>query len=669
MAPFDTEPAAQRPSVRLGDRFEILPGDPAAEFRSPDAEAFAAIDRDHPDEPCFALICEPGVPPRMAVLETLGGLRGDTLLKLLGWGIVDWPPRGRRVFALAFERPESRVAATLAQPIKPISEDEILANVLPPLIEALKALGAAGHTHRSVRPTNLFRRAGDPRVVLGECVSTPPGAAQPMVCEPVESGLAAPAGRGAGTQADDLYALGATLVLLLRGLDPTQGMSDETILAEKINRGSFAVLMNGAPPTPKLVEAIRGLLADDPRERWTVADLEAWLHNKHVAGRQLPPQKRAVRPFMLGETAHVTARTLARHLLRGGAAAAQPIRSGEIEDWVTHALADPDRANAFAAAIADAGKSDGAQRDARLVARVAMALDPAAPVRHHNFAAAIDGFGTAIAASFASGSGGPAISDAILARLPHFWLALQGSLRPEQVQAIKLFDRLRLILEDRRLAFGLPRLLYELNSGMHCLAPAIERDHVLDAAELLPALERAAPAGRIGDTVIDRHLAAFIAVRCKSLAGDWLDDIAAANASARALATLKVLAHLQGLAGRQNAPALGARIARAMPALIDRYHSRGRRARLTDTLNKLSGKGNFVEILALVAGPGEAQQDEGEFRAARREHAEIEQQLRLLRDEAARLPEQAAELGGQIAVAVAGALAAGIVGATLFLAG
>ena len=64
-----------------------------------------------------------------------------------------------------------------------------------------------------------------------------------------------------------------------------------------------------------------------------------------------------------------------------------------------------------------------------------------------------------------------------------------------------------------------------------------------------------------------------------------------------------------------------------MPALIDRYHSRSRRARLTDALTKLSGKGNFAEILALVAGPGEAQQDEAEFRAARREHAEIEQQL------------------------------------------
>ena len=539
--------------------------------------------------------------------------------------------------------------------------------MLPPAMAALKSLFENGYTHRAVRPTNLFRRAGDPRIVLGECVSGPPGAAQPLVCEPIESGLSLPAGRGAGLPADDLYALGATIVLLLRGGDPTRGLSDEALLAEKINRGSFAVLMGGAPPPLKLVEAIRGLLADDPRERWTIADLEAWLNNKHVAGRQFPAAKRAVRPFELGDAAYVTARTLAQGLIRGGAAAARPIRSGEIEDWVQHALADPERVAAFAAALADCGEADGGPRDARLVARVAMALDPAAPIRHFAFAAAIDGFGPALADSFAAGSGAPAIADAIVSRLPHFWLGQQGALRPEQAQAIKLFDRMRLIIEDRRPAFGLPRLLYELNSGMHCLAPSIERDHVLEAAELLPALERAAVAGRLAEAVIDRHLAAFIAVRCKSLAADWLDEIAGSNAPVRALATLKVLAHLQGLAGRQSAPALGARLARDMPVLIERYHSRSRRARLAAALDRHSERGNFVELLAIVAAPAELQLDGAEFRTACRERGEIEQELDALREAAERRPRLAAELGGQIAVASAGALAAGIVCASLFL--
>ena len=669
MAPVATESAAERPSVRLGNRFEILPGEPAGDCRSPDTEAYRAIDRLHPHEPRFALVCEPGVPPRLPLLDALGALQTDTLLTPLGWGVVDWPPRGRRCFALVFERPAVRVAAALSDKIEPVSEDDVLAHVLPPLMAALKALFDLGHTHRGVRPTNLFRREGEPRIVLGECVSGPPGAAQPLVCEPIESGLAAPAGRGAGTPADDLYALGVTLVHLLRGGDPTRGMTDEAVLADKINRGSFAVLMGGAPPPLKLLAALRGLLADDPRERWTVQDLESWRQHRRLAGRQFAPPKRADRPFELGDAAHVTARTLAQDFVRAGAAAAKSVRSSELEAWLHHALGDAERSAAVAAAVADAGESDGAARDARLVARVAMALDPAAPLRYMGFAAAIDGFGPALAAAYRAGSGAPAIADAITARLPHFWLGLKGPLKPEQAHALKLFDRMRLILEDRRPGFGLPRLLYELNSGMHCLAPAIEREHVLDADDLLPALERAAVAGRLGDALMDGHLAAFVAVRCKSLAADWLDEVVSTTAATRTLGTLKVLAHLQGLAGRHGAPTLGARIAKDLPALIERYRSRTRRARLAAALARLTGMGNFAESLALVASPVEQQQDEAEYRAARQDHAGIEHELALLRAAAEQRPQQVAELGGQLAVAAAGALAAAIVCVSLFLAG
>ena len=116
--PTAIEPA-ERPPVRLGDRFEILADEPAGEFRSPAAEAFRAIDRHYPSEPCFALICEPGVPPRMPLLDPLLSHRGEALLKLLGCGLVEWPPRERRCFVLVFERPESRVAASLASDFQP----------------------------------------------------------------------------------------------------------------------------------------------------------------------------------------------------------------------------------------------------------------------------------------------------------------------------------------------------------------------------------------------------------------------------------------------------------------------------------------------------------------------------------------------------------------------
>ena len=165
---FDVEPAAERLSVRLGDRFEILANEPEGGFRSSGAEAYRAIDRHYPSEPCLALLCEPGVPPRMAMLEPLAALRDEALLKLLGWGVVDWPPRGRRCFALVFERPESRVVSSLADDFAPLAEDDILANLLPPAMAALKALFDSGYTHRAIRPTNLFYQGTGRQLLLGE---------------------------------------------------------------------------------------------------------------------------------------------------------------------------------------------------------------------------------------------------------------------------------------------------------------------------------------------------------------------------------------------------------------------------------------------------------------------------------------------------------------------
>ena len=580
--------------------FELLPGVPAGAFSSPNAEAFRAIDAERPADAVVALICEPGLPHREELIEPLAALRGDTLMRLIGWGVVDWPPRGRRCFALVFAQPGERIVASLAETIAPFSEEDVLNLVLPPVMAGLKALHAIGHTHRALRPTNLFRSAADQRLVLGECLSAPPALAQPIACEPIESAFADPIGRGAGAPADDLFALGATLVFLLLGRDPSQGMTKDQLLAARMSRGSFAALLGGGRPPLRMLEPIRGLLADDPRERWTLPDLESWAQRGRLVTRQAAPPKRAGRPLELGGAGHVTARSLAQGFARDPAAAAKLVKSGEFDVWLQRSLADPERSAAVAAALAETPDPDSMAGEARLVARLATALDPKAPLRYGSLAAAIDGFGPALADGFRTGAGATIVADAIMARLPQFWLAVQG-FKPEQVPQFRMFDRLRQLLEDRRAGYGLERVLYELNPGLHCLSPSIEREHVLDPGALFGALERAAAAGSIGEMLIDRHVAGFIAARCKAAGTDWQEELASADAQHRALGTLLLLARLQCLRGPQAVPALGERIGHELPALIERYRSRSRRARVRAALAKLGNKGNLAEIAGLVA--------------------------------------------------------------------
>lgn len=52
-------------------------------------------------------------------------------------------------------------------------------------------------------------------------------------------------GRGKGTIADDIYALGATMLFMGLGQCPVAEMSDREILAGKVENGSFATLLGG----------------------------------------------------------------------------------------------------------------------------------------------------------------------------------------------------------------------------------------------------------------------------------------------------------------------------------------------------------------------------------------------------------------------------------------
>ena len=89
MALLEAEPGATSPAVRLGERYEILPGMPAETFRSPAAEAFRVVDRERPADRLFALICASGVPPRWPILEPLSSIHTDAFVKPMRWGVVD----------------------------------------------------------------------------------------------------------------------------------------------------------------------------------------------------------------------------------------------------------------------------------------------------------------------------------------------------------------------------------------------------------------------------------------------------------------------------------------------------------------------------------------------------------------------------------------------------
>ncbi|MGO8914415.1 MAG: serine/threonine protein kinase [Stellaceae bacterium] len=652
-------PAVSKPPVSLGERFEIYPDRPLADLRSPNAAGFVAVDRDRPTASVFGLVCDADLPPRHDVIQALHGMRAEALLSPYEWGVIDWPATGRRHFAIVFERPTGgRIVQSLTQTLAPMHEDELIHHVLPPIVASLREFFAIGLTHRAIRPTNLFwRDAAHRSLTFGECVSAAPAALQPTAYETIESGMALPAGRGNGTSSEDLYALGATMIFLLLGRSPVAQLTDDQILAEKIGRGSYYALLAGQRLNGAIIEALRGLLMDDPRERWNVQDLEMWLEGRRLSPKQPALFKRAQRPFEFAGHPFFTARGLGYAFSRDPTSAGRTLKAPEFEIWMQRSLCDDDRSKMLTAALAEGHDVGSAGHDERLVARVCIALDPAAPVRYKGFAAAIDGFGPALVAAFRGRGSVQQIAEAMSGRLPQFWFSAQPGIKPEHVPILKGFERLRLHLEDRRPGFGIERIAYEMNPQLHCLSPVIEADYVIDAGDVLEALERASQKRTGDDFQVDRHLAAFIAARYRQAGQDWFDALNNADPGQRVLGALYLLTRLQAFKGPPAVPALAQRLARQLPQVIDRYHNRERRGRLKAGLPKVVAKGNLSDLLSFIDNAADRARDLQGFQQALRDYATIDRQLDLLRLEAPRRPERAAELGQRYAATTASFLA------------
>jgi hypothetical protein len=367
--------------------------------------------------------------------------------------------------------------------------------------------------------------------------------------------------------------------------------------------------------------------------------------------------KRSTRPFEFAGQPYYTARSLAHALTRDPAAAVRALKGPDFDVWMQRSLGDEDRSRMLKVALGEGHDVGLAGHDERLIARVGIALDPPAPIRYKNFAAAIDGFGTALVAAFRGRGSVQHIAEAMAGRLPQFWFGAQPGVKPESVPILKNFERLRLFIDDRRPGFGVERIVYEMNPKLHCLSPIIEPDYVLDVGDAMAALERASQKRTADDFQVDRHLAAFIAARSRLAGVDWHDALNSSDPAQRVLGVLYLLTRLQAIKGPTSVPALAQRVARQLPLVIERYHNRARRARITAELPKAVAKGSLADLLILVDNAADRARDVQGYQLAQREYATIEREFDLLRIDAPKRPERAAELGQRFAATTASFLA------------
>ncbi len=619
MAQEETRKLSAAPSVVMAGRIEIFPSQPLPEYSSPAGVAYAARFRNDAASSLFAIVCLSKMPPRVDTVQSVRVVDNPGVLKLVDAGVVQWN-EAIAAYALVYQRPTApTMLASLEETKATLSEDAIARTFIAPMISALTALNNAGVVHNALRPGNIFWRVGStvpPQI--GDCLSVPAGVGQPLLFEPIERAQASPLGRGVGTHADDCYAFGMTLAFVMVGGNPLQGMDDRAVLDIKMQRGSFAAVVGSHRLLPAQIEILRGLLSDNPLQRWTASDLDQWLGGRRMTLKSAEAGTKAGRHFVFMEKQYWHAHTLAEALAAYPEEAAKAIENESINKWLRRALNDTERAREIEAIVEDL-KQDGktAHYEDQLVARVCIALDPRAPIRYRGISAMPAGV-PALLAEAGPGGNPQELAEIIMSQLIPIWLQLQlGENRTPLIALGQLFDRARSVLEKTTFGNGIERAIYEMNPGIPCLSPLLKGQYVSTAKALLPALERIATGGSLGRDPIDRHIAAFLIVREKRSEKTFLPFSGTENSTARGLALLSVFADLQYKYGPDSLPHLAAWLSSVVDPAIKRYNSKNVRDVLQKKAKDYIAAGKLPELLRLVDDGRRLEKDEQEFSAAR----------------------------------------------------
>lgn len=644
MADVQTEPQEKKDSRDgstglLRDRYKINLNNPLPHMDSGSNRAYAAEDKQNSSANLYALISDTTVPFRDEMAQRLTSKSAPGMLELHSHGLVSFGPGDRR-YVFIFDLP---LFGRCFNPDKgPLSEQEVLGKIVPRILDTLIDFAARGESHRGIRADNLFYMDDNQiGLVLGECVSAPPGAQQPAVYEPIESANAMPDGRGDANIMADIYALGVLIVHLLGGVLPGDGRSSTEIYAAKLQQGSYAVLVPKIPASTRVGFLLAGLLNDDPTRRWNIEVLKRWRDGVYERPRPGFGDRRAPGPIVFEETEYFSPRLLALALTQRPSQGYTLLENGKLESWVNNSLNDKDAGAQFHEIVSRAkGTSRGLRRnEIQAISRASAILDRQGSLWYRDVTFARGGMNSLIAFAFREGGGikntiAEVLESGLLLDIIYSETSKNRLEKKQDESWMKLslasdcFEH----MEKRTYSgYGLERCLYELNPTLSCQSSVLGGAYVNSVEHLIEILELKAVKEKGKIRPYDRHTAAFIAARSSRMNKQIKELTAFKDGSIdHTIALINLFARMQNLMSPNPKPGLCMWVAELITPLINKIHSDIRREFVKSKLAKVKESGSIEKILKAVDLKNNLRRDAKEYDQAIKAFVAVEKSIAAL---------------------------------------
>ena len=595
------------------------------------AKAYAASDSKADPMRYFALVCQRHLVPRHHSRETYNSIITTRLAKLFKSGVVRWVPADEERFVFVYERIQGEPLIEKGQPFAgEMRSEDVLQHVVPFMVDILQDFRDRDFVHGSIRPDNIFQHFSDGRMdsfVLGDCLAAPASYNQPILFETISRSKADPIGRGLGTRADDMYAFGMLLAVLLRKTDPFSKMNSDDLIRLKMNDGSFATITSKERFHGTILELLRGLLHDDEGLRWTIDDVLVWLEGRRLQPKQGKKQHKAARPLVYCKQKYLYPTFLAMDIDVNPAETQRLVESEELEQWVERSLEDSETLERLQIGLKSAReRGTGTGYEDRLVANVSTALDPDAPLRYRGLRLMAGATGKSLAEVMILKQDVKPFVDMFAQNIMLTWIGAQISSNFDFGSLISNFDECRMFVGQQKIGYGIERCLYVLCKEAFCLSPKLEGYYALSPEDMVFAFEDLCAKGQSPSSFLDRHSIAFLAVRDRKLLEKSIYDLDSNEPRKRILAELRTLAMIQRREILPAFPALAKVFHKNLICVYSCIKDKKVRKKTEKTMDDLAAKGNLSKMVDTIADGNLFKSDTHGFSKARSEYHSLQQE-------------------------------------------
>jgi hypothetical protein len=649
----------------IGKRFTIRIDSPLTEYDSPFAKAYEAVDNTSPSRNLYALALGNHFSCRMHALEALVGFQHPNLIPILAASKVYLTPIKESREVAIIEKPLGKSLHDLILTQRIDHEHLIRDVVLGPLCKALTALRDKQVVHACINTNTIFM--GE-TLQLGECVSQIPGFLQHYLYEPPERMISTPIAKGAGTEKTDIYAMAVLAYELLYGLDHLKKVSKEQFIKQALHVGIYNIFTNNIDLPDGMQDFFRGILNDNPAERWGLDQLQQWLNGKRFNMITVAAARETSRPILFDNEQFFSPRALASAMHSSWREAIKETRNMKLDRWAEMSLHKPEMGERLSRIVRMAGSEFQAtdRQNNDMVTRIICLLDPNGPLRTLSMSMMPEGIGYLFAEALHNNSNSDLqqILDLIENDIGNFWQELTDvNKQSDTSQFAWRVSRARNMMKLRSLGFGIERVLYDLNPNLPCRSQMVSAYHITDLIDLLRTLDALSKKLAPDTALLDRHIAAFIASKLdigKEVKHADMSTITPL-ANNQELVMMRIIAKAQQKADKIPLPGLCTWAAMRIEMMLDSIHNRGFRRKLKLQLKGAARVGNMHDLIDLLLNRDILQRDYEGFSQAIALH-----QINSTRIDRLRNPKVVEKMSGALGGRIASLLSYVILGVTFF---